>query len=290
LRYTEIAPVPLAGFDTPPRQGLVLSVVTPVYNERSTLPRIMRAVMLAAPDVAKEFIVVDDCSRDGTREWLKDTFPDGGRTIAGIQRDSEGQIEFLSPEDARARTDDSYTPVAAPVRVRAILHEVNGGKGRALRTGFGAATGDIIVIQDADLEYDPADWGPMLRLIQMGVADIVFGSRFHGGPHRSLYLYHLAGNKLISNTFNVLFDQTLSDLETCYKMFRRETLDGVRLTSNDFGIEVELSARLAGSKRWRVYETAISYYGRTYAEGKKINWRDGVKALWYVFKFRFFVT
>jgi glycosyltransferase involved in cell wall biosynthesis len=284
----ETVPIGSSGFDTAPRQDLVLSVVIPVYNERDTLPRIMRAAMLAAPGVAKEFVVVDDCSRDGTREWLKAAFPEESYSVAGVLRDGDGQVQFLSPDAAQTRMNDSYEPVTAQVIVRAVFHETNGGKGKALRTGFTAATGDVIVIQDADLEYDPVDWDPMLRLIQIGVADVVFGSRFSGRPHRSLYLYHFAGNKLISNTFNVLFDQTLSDLETCYKMFRRETLDGVRLISNDFGIEVELSARLAGSKRWRVYETAISYYGRTYSEGKKITWRDGIKALWYVFKFRFF--
>lgn len=290
MQRSETDSAEMAGFDSPPRQDLVLSIVIPVYNERATLPRILRASMLAAPGVAKEFLIVDDCSRDGTREWLKTTFPQDAQEIAGVIRNQDGPIRFVGAGEAPDSTAAGYTAVSAPVKVRAIFHETNGGKGRALRTGFAAATGDVIVIQDADLEYDPSDWTPMLRLIQIGVADVVFGSRFNGEPHRSLYLYHLAGNKLISNLFNVLFDQTLSDLETCYKMFWRKALDGVELISNDFGIEVELSARLAGSKRWRVYETAINYYGRTYAEGKKINWRDGLKALWYVVKFRFFHT
>ena len=171
--------------------------------------------------------------------------------------------------------------------VRPLMHAVNAGKGRALRTGFAVATGDIVVIQDADLEYDPADWAPMFRLLQLGVADVVYGSRFHGRPHRTLYFYHYVGNRVISLLFNLLFDQMLTDLETCYKMFDRKVIEGVELVSDDFGIEVELSAVFARPRRWRIYECAIAYYGRTYEDGKKIGWRDGLLALWYVIKFRF---
>jgi len=171
--------------------------------------------------------------------------------------------------------------------VRPLLHASNGGKGRALRSGFAAATGDVIVVQDGDLEYDPGDWTAMFRLLQIGVADVVYGSRFHGRPHRALYLYHYLGNRLIAALFNLLFDQTLTDLETCYKMFDRKVLDGVNLVSDDFGIEVELSAAFARPRRWRIYECGITYYGRTYEEGKKVGWRDGLLALWYVIKFRF---
>jgi glycosyltransferase involved in cell wall biosynthesis len=273
-----------SGFDVPPRTDLVLSVVIPVYNERSTLPRIVRAVMLALPHLRKEIIVVDDGSKDGTREWLSESFPDEKTTVFGVARRCDGAIDFLlSP----ARADGEYDQLPQSTVVRPILSKKNGGKGNALRTGFKAATGDVVVIQDADLEYDPSDWQPMMRLIEIGAADVVYGSRFYGKPHRSLYLYHYLGNKVINYLFNVMFDQTLTDLETCYKMFVRHALDGVILISDDFGIEVELSARLAGSKKWRVYETAITYYGRTYLEGKKIGWRDGLKALWYVVKFRF---
>ena len=144
------------------------------------------------------------------------------------------------------------------------------------------------MIQDADLEYDPSDWQPMYHLIAVRkVADVVFGSRFYGRPHRSLYFHHYFANRLISLLFNIVFNQTLTDIETCYKMMTREVARSLRLTANDFGIEVEMSAEIARQRNLRIYELGISYYGRTYAEGKKINWKDGLKALWYVFKFRF---
>jgi glycosyltransferase involved in cell wall biosynthesis len=287
MAIAEILPVAFSGFDVPPRQDIVLSVVIPVYNERETLPRIMRAAMLVAPEVAKEFVVVDDCSLDGSREWLTNVFPEKCQSVKGVRRDNHGRTEFLSPEAVCAEPEGSYELVPGQVTVRPVLHEKNGGKGRALRTGFAAATGDVIAIQDADLEYNPADLAPMLHLIQIGVADVVYGSRFYGRPHRLLYFYHYLGNRTISALFNVLFDLTLTDVETCYKMFRREVIEGLCFTSDDFGIEVELSAAFARAKRWRIYEIGISYYGRTYVEGKKIGWRDGMKALWYVIKFRF---
>ena len=281
-------PESMSGFDLPPRQDLVLSVVIPVYNERNTLPRIIRAVMLAEPSIEKEIVIVDDGSSDGSREWLTGTFSDYEK-IKAVARSSHGLIEFFaSDEDSQCHVGGSIDVLPRPVTVVPILQAKNGGKGRALRTGFEKAKGDVIVIQDADLEYDPSEWVPMMRLMQIGVADVVYGSRFYGKPHRALYMYHMLGNKMITYLFNFLFDQTLTDIETCYKMFRRQTLDGVKLISDDFGIEVELSAVLAGSKKWRVYETGITYYGRTYLEGKKIGWRDGLKALWYVVKFRFF--
>ena len=274
-----------SGFDVPPRQDLRLSVVIPVYNERETLPRILRAVMAVLPGIRREIIVVDDGSRDGTREWISTTFPADSNEISGVRRNADGTIDFLS--GAAAADGDGVEKAAGPVTVRPLLQAANGGKGSALRAGLTAATGDVLVIQDADLEYDPSDWAPMFRLLQIDVADVVYGSRFYGRPHRALYFYHYLGNRTISALFNVFYDQTLTDLETCYKMFRREVIDGALLSSNDFGIEVELSAVFARPRRWRIYECAISYYGRTYDEGKKIGWRDGLLALWYVVKFRF---
>lgn len=274
-----------SGFDVPPRQDLRLSVVIPVYNERETLPRILRAVMAVLPGIRREIIVVDDGSRDGTREWISTTFPAASNEIAGVRRNADGTIDFLT--GAAATDGDGVEEAAGPVTVRPLLQVANGGKGSALRAGLTAATGDVLVIQDADLEYDPSDWAPMFRLLQIDVADVVYGSRFYGRPHRALYFYHYLGNRTISALFNVFYDQTLTDLETCYKMFRREVIEGALLSSNDFGIEVELSAVFARPRRWRIYECAISYYGRTYDEGKKIGWRDGLLALWYVVKFRF---
>jgi glycosyltransferase involved in cell wall biosynthesis len=242
-----------------------LSVVVPAYNEAATLERLLRAVAAALPDVPKQVVVVDDGSTDGTRDWLAANFPAaGGATLA------------LAP------------PGAAPVTIEVLRHERNRGKGAALRTGFARADGDVVVVQDADLEYDPADWTPMWDLIaRRQVADVVYGSRFYGRPHRSLNFHHYLANKLISWLFNVLYNQTLTDIEVCYKMLRREVLADCALSCDDFGIEVELSARIARARRWRIYELGISYFGRTYSDGKKIGWQDGFKALWYLVRFRF---
>ena len=158
---------------------------------------------------------------------------------------------------------------------------------RALQTGLAEATGDVTVIQDADLEYDPADWEEMYDLIAgRGVADVVYGSRFYGRPHRALYFHHYMANRFISFLFNLLFNQQLTDIEVCYKMFTRAVRESLRITANDFGFEVQFSAQVALARRWRIYEVGIRYFGRTYEEGKKINWKDGVKALWYLLKFR----
>ena len=222
MSIDETLPAVYAGFDSP-RQVLLLSVIIPVYNERFTLARIIRAVMLTLPDTKKEIVIVDDCSKDGTREWLIETFPAAELCIAKLRRSDDGGVEFFTSEQSPPQNDGHLETVSGSVTVRRILQEKNGGKGKALRTGFAKATGDVIVIQDADLEYDPSDWSPMIRLVELGIADVVYGSRFYGNPHRSLYLYHLLGNKVITYLFNILFDQTLTDIETCYKMFRRKT-------------------------------------------------------------------
>jgi glycosyltransferase involved in cell wall biosynthesis len=252
----------------------VLSIVIPVYNEVRTLGRVLARVSDALPGVRKEIVVVDDGSTDGTREWLQRHFPAGHWRGAAIAIDAEGGL-VLRPGDDTA------------LALAVIPRDTNAGKGAALRTGFAAVTGDVVVVQDADLEYDPQDWTTMHDLVAVRkVADVVYGSRFYGRPHRSLYYHHYLANRFISGVFNVLFNQTLTDIEACYKMMTREVLESLRLTADDFGVEIELSAQIARQRRLRIYELGISYYGRTYAEGKKVDWRDGVKALWYLARFR----
>ncbi len=273
-----------------------LSVVIPVYNERATLPRVLTRVFRALPDVSKEIVIVDDGSTDGTREWLRETF---GSTNPHVWFALTTDDRFVVVGDRATDAGDSgralphrhsqpplQAVVLPPLPVRVLYHDRNRGKGAALRTGFAAATGDVLVVQDADLEYDPRDWARMWPLIAEGHADVVYGSRFYGEPHRTLYFHHYLGNKVISYLVNLLCDATLSDVETCYKMFRREVLDSITLTCDDFGFEVEFTVKVAKQKRWRIYELGIHYYGRTYEEGKKITWRDGVKALGYILKYR----
>ncbi|MEO0202175.1 MAG: glycosyltransferase family 2 protein [candidate division WOR-3 bacterium] len=237
-----------------------LSIVIPVYNEKDYIEKVITTVkdVDLGYDIDREIIVVDDGSTDGTREILK-------------------KLESL----------DEFKGI-----LKIIFHEKNLGKGGALNTGFNHITGDIVVIQDADLEYDPRDWKEMLRLIIEKGADVVYGSRFYGASHRVLYFYHFLGNKVITYFINLLYNMTFSDIEVCYKMLRREILERIKpFKSNDFGFEVEITAKiskLANRESIKVYETQINYYGRTYKEGKKITWRDGMKALWYIIKFRFF--
>ncbi len=225
-----------------------LSVVIPCYNEVRTIRHIVDRVR-AAPVAEREIIIVDDCSRDGTRDLL--------------------------------RTE------IAPLVDKILFHEVNQGKGAALRTGFRAATGDVVVVQDADLEYDPQDYPRLLQPILEGKADVVFGSRFQGGqPHRVVYFWHMVGNKLLTLLSNMATNINLTDMETCYKVFRREVLQRIEIEENRFGFEPEITAKVA-RLGVVIYEVGISYYGRTYAEGKKIGWRDGFRALWAIAKYNF---
>jgi glycosyltransferase involved in cell wall biosynthesis len=228
---------------------VTLSIVIPVFNERQTIRHIVEAV-LAVPlgGMAKELVVVNDCSTDGTRDELV--------TLA---------TEYPG--------------------VRVLHHEQNQGKGAALRTGFGAATGDIVLVQDADLEYDPRDYPKLIQPILEGKADVVFGSRFVGGEsHRVLYFWHSLGNKFLTLLSNMFTDLNLTDMETCYKVFRRDVLVGLTVQENRFGFEPEITAKIA-KLGCRVYEVGISYAGRTYNEGKKIGWRDGVRAIWCIAKY-----
>jgi len=223
-----------------------VSVVMPVYNEAATVRKVVGVVL--EQRCVKELLIVDDCSSDGSWEVLQQ----------------------LAAEQSR---------------VKAHRHEVNRGKGAALRTGISKASAPIILIQDADLEYDPEEYERLIAPIAAGKADVVFGSRFAGaGAHRVLYYWHSVGNKFLTTLSNMFTDLNLTDMETCYKVFRREILQGIRLEEERFGFEPEVTAKVA-KLGVRIFEVPISYYGRTYAEGKKINWKDGFRALWCIFKY-----
>ena len=226
-----------------------LSIIIPCYNERATIRAIVNAVR-AAPIADQEIIIVDDCSNDGTREILR------------------AEI--------------------APLVSKILYHGVNQGKGAALRTGFAAATGDIVLIQDADLEYDPQEYPRLVRPILEGRADVVFGSRFAGGDaHRIVYFWHMIGNKFLTLLSNMCTNVNLTDMETCYKVFKREVIQKITIEENRFGFEPEITAKVV-KLDVVLYEVGISYYGRTYQEGKKIGWRDGFRAIYAILKYNLF--
>jgi glycosyltransferase involved in cell wall biosynthesis len=239
-------------------EHLVLSVVIPVYNERNTIHEILRQVR--AVPIQKQIILVDDCSKDGTREIL------------------QGMME----------TENDLT---------IVFHEVNQGKGAALRTGFKHARGDIVIVQDADLEYDPSQYPQLLQPIIEGKADVVFGSRFIGESHRVLHFWHSQANRILTLLSNFFTDLNLTDMEVCYKVFRREVIQGITLKSNRFGFEPEVTAKVARfnvppldgrpARRCRIYEIPVSYNGRDYSEGKKIGIKDGFQALYCIVRYAF---
>jgi glycosyltransferase involved in cell wall biosynthesis len=228
---------------------LKLSIIIPCYNEKSTIREVVDAV-LAAPYDDKEIIIVDDCSKDGTKEVLLE------------------EIE--------------------PLVHQILFHKVNQGKGAALRTGIQAATGDIVLIQDADLEYDPQEYPNLVEPILRNKADVVYGSRFMGSqPHRVLYFWHSVGNMVLTILSNMFTNLNLTDMETCYKVFRREIIQGISIQENRFGFEPEITAKIA-KLECRIFEVGISYYGRTYKEGKKIGWKDGFRAIYCIIKYNLF--
>lgn len=236
---------------TEPRDqaGYCLSVVVPCFNEQATIEKIVQAI-LASPVPRKEIIIVDDCSTDRTRELLRNSI--------------------------------------APLVDKIIYHEKNQGKGAALRTGFAAASGDFVVVQDADLEYDPAEYPLLLQPLIQGKADVVYGSRFlTAGPHRVLYYWHSVANGLLTTLSNIFTNINLTDMETCYKVFRREIIQAIQIEEDRFGFEPEITAKVA-KLRCRIYEVGISYSGRTYDEGKKIGMRDAWRALYCILKYNLF--
>lgn len=233
-----------------------LSVIIPAYNEQSTIYRILQRVSSVEllQGVEKELVVVDDCSNDGT------------------------EAELFRFHSENTGIDINYQ-----------RHDFNLGKGAALRTGIQSATGDFIIVQDADLEYDPREINLLLQPLLDGFADVVYGSRFIGGkPHRVLFFFHTVGNRFLTFLSNLLTNINISDMETCYKLFRSETIKNLNLKENRFGFEAEITAKISRVPNIRIYEVGISYYGRTYAEGKKINWKDGIRAIYCIIKYNIF--
>ncbi len=234
----------------------VLSVIIPAYNEGKTIHLILDKIKTVrlTDNIEKEIIIVNDCSKDNTEEAIH-----------------------------------AYQQAHPDLNIQYFRHEKNAGKGAALHTGIKKATGDYLIIQDADLEYDPEEYNILLRPIIIGFADVVYGSRLIGGkPHRILFFWHSIGNRMLTAFSNMFTNLNLSDMETCYKLFRREFIQGITLRENRFGFEPEVTAKIARIKNIRIYEVGISYYGRTYAEGKKINWKDGFRALFCILKYGLF--
>ncbi|GIV27871.1 MAG: glycosyl transferase [Bacteroidia bacterium] len=232
---------------------MTLSIIIPAYNEEKTITYILNKIkeVELLNNIQKEIVIINDCSKDNTEQVI----------LKYIQENKELNIQYYK-------------------------HDVNKGKGAAIRTGIQKANGDFIIIQDADLEYDPREYNILLRPIIEGFADVVYGSRFMGGkPHRILFFWHTIGNKFLTFVSNMFTDLNLTDMETCYKLFKSEIIKNIELKENRFGFEPEVTCKIARMPNIRIYEVGISYYGRTYAEGKKINWKDGFRALYCILKY-----
>jgi glycosyltransferase involved in cell wall biosynthesis len=244
----------------------IISIVIPVFNERTYIEEVLLRVQ--AVPFKKEIVVIDDCSTDGTRALLQEFH----------RAQSAGCREF---------SVQGGNKLLVLEHTRFVFQDRNRGKGAALRRGFEVTTGEIILVQDADLEYDPRDYDQLLEPIFDGRADVVYGSRFLGGPQRLHYFWHYVGNTFLTLFSDILTNLKLTDMETCYKVFRREVLEKIELKSDRFGFEPEFTAKIAKGN-WRIYEVPISYAGRTYAEGKKITWKDGASTLWYILRYNLF--
>ncbi|TYB77002.1 glycosyltransferase family 2 protein [Bizionia myxarmorum] len=232
-----------------------LSIIIPAYNEAATIHRILDKIkdVHLLNDITKELIIVNDCSSDSTKDVIH-----------------------------------KYMEANQGLKINYFEHEINKGKGAALHTGIEMATGEILVIQDADLEYDPQEYNDLLKPIVMGFADVVYGSRFMGSnPHRILFFWHTLGNKFLTLLSNIFTNLNLTDMETCYKMFRTNIIQGIKLKEKRFGFEPEVTSKISKIKGIRIYEVGISYYGRTYEEGKKIGWKDGFRAIYCILKYYF---